>query len=437
MIQEPCHRSKDKILLLNMDNLNPSKPMKEFNTIGNTRDRQYLVDDVVSNIEIHTIHTATSDIPYSTYSSSTISDNMFNSQSNLFKQMGNSDTRGNITDGECLADNAISKVEVHTTTRATVPYSESSISTMFDSHRNLSKQIDDSDTRGNITDREYLVDNAVSKAELHTTTSIVPYSASTASTISNMYDSQRNLSKQMNDSDTRENITDREYLVDNVVSKIEVHATTSTPVPYCESSMSNMMLDSQRNLSNQVDDSDKRGNITDREYLVDDVVSNVKIPPLTNNVPYSASATSNVMFDSQKNIENTSASQETSNDTGAANNSSYNMYNGNHTAVRETSRQSLALGRSKDDNREYLVPFPQQLMLLLTENEFTDIINWMPNGLCFKVHDKARFEQIVLPAHFSGQCKYTSFTRKLHRWGFRRIDKLVYKHQVSLRTLRK
>ncbi|KAL3906275.1 MAG: hypothetical protein SGILL_009336 [Bacillariaceae sp.] len=51
--------------------------------------------------------------------------------------------------------------------------------------------------------------------------------------------------------------------------------------------------------------------------------------------------------------------------------------------------------------------------------EFEHIIHWMPSGKSFTVLKPKAFAVDILPDHFKS-AKYSSFTRKLHRWGFTR-----------------
>eukprot|EP00567_Pseudictyota_dubia_P018574 CAMPEP_0197434278 /NCGR_PEP_ID=MMETSP1175-20131217/2027_1 /TAXON_ID=1003142 /ORGANISM="Triceratium dubium, Strain CCMP147" /LENGTH=550 /DNA_ID=CAMNT_0042962935 /DNA_START=230 /DNA_END=1882 /DNA_ORIENTATION=+ len=66
--------------------------------------------------------------------------------------------------------------------------------------------------------------------------------------------------------------------------------------------------------------------------------------------------------------------------------------------------------------------FPQKLMEILSSTDHTDIISWLPHGRGFVILQKRRFASEVLPRYFR-QSKYTSFTRKLNRWGFRRVTR--------------
>jgi hypothetical protein len=56
-------------------------------------------------------------------------------------------------------------------------------------------------------------------------------------------------------------------------------------------------------------------------------------------------------------------------------------------------------------------------MEVLSRKEYADIIAWTPSGKAFNVINTKKFSAGILPTHFKG-AKYSSFTRKLHRWGF-------------------
>lgn len=60
-----------------------------------------------------------------------------------------------------------------------------------------------------------------------------------------------------------------------------------------------------------------------------------------------------------------------------------------------------------------------QLMKVLSTKEFSDIITWTPSGKSFTIVQPKAFVSEILPEHFKS-AKYSSFTRKLHRWGFMR-----------------
>jgi hypothetical protein len=58
-------------------------------------------------------------------------------------------------------------------------------------------------------------------------------------------------------------------------------------------------------------------------------------------------------------------------------------------------------------------------MKVLANKKYHDVINWLPDGKAFTVFRPKVFVQEVLPKEFK-QAKFSSFTRKLHRWGFQR-----------------
>jgi len=66
--------------------------------------------------------------------------------------------------------------------------------------------------------------------------------------------------------------------------------------------------------------------------------------------------------------------------------------------------------------------FPQKLMEILSNSDITDIITWLPHGKGFIILQKRKFALDVMPLYFK-HSKYTSFTRKLNRWGFNRVSR--------------
>ncbi|GKY98755.1 hypothetical protein MPSEU_000831800 [Mayamaea pseudoterrestris] len=75
--------------------------------------------------------------------------------------------------------------------------------------------------------------------------------------------------------------------------------------------------------------------------------------------------------------------------------------------------------RFTKSGRKRAVPFPMKLMKVLTEESNSDIISWTPSGKSFVVHKPKLFVAQILGRVFKS-AKYSSFTRKLHRWGFMR-----------------
>ena len=58
-------------------------------------------------------------------------------------------------------------------------------------------------------------------------------------------------------------------------------------------------------------------------------------------------------------------------------------------------------------------------MKVLSNKEFSDVIAWTPSGKAFNILQPKLFTATILPQHFKS-AKFSSFTRKLHRWGFMR-----------------
>lgn len=63
--------------------------------------------------------------------------------------------------------------------------------------------------------------------------------------------------------------------------------------------------------------------------------------------------------------------------------------------------------------------FPERLMELLKDGNVEEALFWLPGGNAFGIRPKIFFD-VVLSKYFQGT-KYESFTRKLNRWGFRRL----------------
>jgi len=82
--------------------------------------------------------------------------------------------------------------------------------------------------------------------------------------------------------------------------------------------------------------------------------------------------------------------------------------------------------------------FPEKLMELLNKEDCQDAMCWLTNGKAFALQP-SMFMQKILPKYFEGT-KFESFTRKLNRWGFKRIagedapdDTFAYSHHLFKR----
>ena len=79
-------------------------------------------------------------------------------------------------------------------------------------------------------------------------------------------------------------------------------------------------------------------------------------------------------------------------------------------------------------------------MELLNSEDCRESMSWLPNGNAFALH-QPKFTRETLPKHFEGT-KFESFTRKLNRWGFKRIagedapeETFAYSHHLFKRDL--
>jgi len=84
----------------------------------------------------------------------------------------------------------------------------------------------------------------------------------------------------------------------------------------------------------------------------------------------------------------------------------------------------LDKGESKGKTSNKNASFPYKLMEVLSMTEYSNFITWIPHGKSFLIKNRKRFTEVVLAAHFK-KSLFTSFTRKLNRWGFTRIDRGV------------
>lgn len=62
-------------------------------------------------------------------------------------------------------------------------------------------------------------------------------------------------------------------------------------------------------------------------------------------------------------------------------------------------------------------------MEILDDEKNHETIAWLPHGRAFVVLRRKALEQKILPKYFHKQSKYSSFTRKLNRWGFIRVTR--------------
>ena len=83
-----------------------------------------------------------------------------------------------------------------------------------------------------------------------------------------------------------------------------------------------------------------------------------------------------------------------------------------HVAAPASPRKATKRRRAKT--------FPQKFMDTLIKHASDDAVKWLPDGRSFLIVDDTAFVEKVLSHDFKAS-KYSSFVRKLHRWGFVRI----------------
>jgi len=97
----------------------------------------------------------------------------------------------------------------------------------------------------------------------------------------------------------------------------------------------------------------------------------------------------------------------------------------------------------KKTKNKHKQTFAQKLMHILSIKDCQAAMRWMPNGCAFCIVDSKELVERVLPKYFK-EAKYTSFTRKLNRWGFKHFtlptsepchekEMSIYTHEKFLR----
>lgn len=73
-------------------------------------------------------------------------------------------------------------------------------------------------------------------------------------------------------------------------------------------------------------------------------------------------------------------------------------------------------------------------MKIISDERNSSAISWLPEGNGFSISNRKKMNEEILPQYFK-RSKYSSFTRKLNRWGFtcftRGIGNCIYHHTVS------
>ena len=140
--------------------------------------------------------------------------------------------------------------------------------------------------------------------------------------------------------------------------------------------------------------------------LHNNVSANISINSLPSSVPSSPrqlSAPSSSLSSTDDVVETTSSSN--------ASNSA--------TSIATTQYQN-----TKSSKTQRAKTFPEILFEILSDNEYSNIISWLPAGTSFAIHDISQFQCVILPKYFR-KVIFRSFVRKLNRWGFRSVKRSV------------
>jgi len=110
----------------------------------------------------------------------------------------------------------------------------------------------------------------------------------------------------------------------------------------------------------------------------------------------------------------------------------------NHNIQRSQHHQVMACFNRKKEDDEKLkkMCFPEILMEVLSDDQNSDSISWLPHGLAFKMTNSKHISKRIIPKYFK-TIKYSSFIRTINRWGFVRItmgvNKGAYTHKLFQR----
>lgn len=102
----------------------------------------------------------------------------------------------------------------------------------------------------------------------------------------------------------------------------------------------------------------------------------------------------------------------------------FNPYNQFNPRDYYSNMASLSLPGAQDQDDEPIPDevktFPEVLFDVINNEQHAHLISWLHHGRSFFIDDKELFAKLILPTYFDGG-KFTSFTRRLKRWGFERI----------------
>mmetsp|Transcript_246 Transcript_246/g.576 ORF Transcript_246/g.576 Transcript_246/m.576 type:complete len:343 (-) Transcript_246:120-1148(-) len=83
-----------------------------------------------------------------------------------------------------------------------------------------------------------------------------------------------------------------------------------------------------------------------------------------------------------------------------------------------------AMPNTYNSNQKRAKTFPDILMDILANPDYTHIVGWLPGGKSFAIHSQSEFSSQILPKYFR-RVIFRSFVRKLNRWGFRSVRRSI------------
>mmetsp|Transcript_34012 Transcript_34012/g.71546 ORF Transcript_34012/g.71546 Transcript_34012/m.71546 type:complete len:279 (-) Transcript_34012:1234-2070(-) len=93
----------------------------------------------------------------------------------------------------------------------------------------------------------------------------------------------------------------------------------------------------------------------------------------------------------------------------------------NNTSRPEAAQDDGQISSKHDKRANY---FPEILMDILSNPNYTSIASWLPHGKSFVIYNSNKFSTEILPKYFR-RVIFRSFVRKLNRWGFRTVKRSV------------
>jgi HSF-type DNA-binding len=111
---------------------------------------------------------------------------------------------------------------------------------------------------------------------------------------------------------------------------------------------------------------------------------------------------------------------------------------GNWVARKKEENDTIAEKKSAGGAKETFPIKLHAMLELVDELGLNAIVSWLPHGRAFKVFDKKRLTEEVLPRFFEHQSEYASFQRQLNIYGFLRLtgqgtNQKAYYHELFLR----